>query len=99
MATKTWLRWTQKTKEFPKPKYNFTSILTHVGDSIETYPMSYEDYIRFKDAAKFWAWHHGKRIKIKSIRQPNRMRVAIVMLISHSRTRNLEWDNYWDDKL
>ena len=88
---KTWERWTQKTKEFPKPKYRFTELLKYIGDSLETYPMSKEDGVRFRDAAKFWAYYHGKRVRCITIPAPNDMVTKRVTLISHHRKREYDW--------
>lgn len=85
--TKKWERWTQKTKEFPKPKYNFTTHLVDVGDWVQTHPLSFEDYVRIKDAAKFWAWHHGVRVAVTSAKVEDDKRLVTVRLISKTRKR------------
>lgn len=90
-STKTWLRWTQKTREFPKPKYGFTQYLKHTGDMLETFPMSIEDGVRFRDAAKFWAHRHGKRVKTETIKAPDNMVIKRVTLISHHRKREYDY--------
>jgi len=82
---KTWDRWTQVSKQFPKPKYGFTQHLKHIGDSIKTFPMNEPDYIRFKDAAKFWAWHHDRRVRIKKERLGDGMCEVTVTLMEHHR--------------
>jgi hypothetical protein len=85
-----WKRWVELDKHFPKPKYNFSGLLKRIGDYVETYPMIKEDRIRFKDAAKFWAYHHKKRVRIQQIPDYQdgipmwRMRVT---LISQHRNR------------
>jgi hypothetical protein len=88
MEMKTWERWTQKTKQFPKSKYGFSQHLKKVGDFVETYPMEYADYIRIKDAAKFWAYTHGKRVAVRSTRQGDGLRTVRVQLISRTRSRD-----------
>lgn len=88
---KTWDRWTQKTKEFPKPKYGFSQHLKYIGDMLETYPMSIEDGVRFRDAAKFWAHHHGKRVRTITIKAPDDMVIKRVTLISHHRKREYDY--------
>lgn len=88
--TKTWERWTQKTKEFPKPKYGFTQLLKHTGDTLVTHPMSPGDAGRFHDAAKFWAYYHGKRIKTTWHRAPDDCYYLKVVLISHTRKRTFD---------
>lgn len=84
---KHWLRWTQTspTKHFPKPKYQFTKYLKFIGDSITTFPMEEADYIRFKDAAKFWAWHHDKRVRIHRQKLGNGLSQVVVTLMEHHR--------------
>lgn len=87
---KQWKRWVEVDPHFPKPKYNFTTHLKRIGDYVETYPLDYADRIRIRDAAKFWAWHHKKRVSIRSIPDGTakwRMRIT---LISHTRERIIE---------
>lgn len=94
---KHWLRWTEKTRTFPTKKYNFTDLLKYTGDMVETYPMPYEDYIRFKDAAKFWAARRGKKIRIYSQKYPGRQRVCRITLVSHTREPpSQEVIEYWN---
>jgi hypothetical protein len=85
---KKWTRWTETTQEFPKPKYAFTEHLKFIGDSITTFPMNKADYIRFKDAAKFWAWYHDKKVSIKKDRKPDDMCTVTVTLLAHHRKDN-----------
>ena len=61
---KRWTRWTTISKEFPKPKYGFSTILKNKGDYIVTYPMTEAEYQKIKDAAKFWARFHDCRVTI-----------------------------------
>ena len=83
---KKWKRWVEVDRHWPKPKYGFSKLLRKVGDYVETFPMTMEDRIRFKDAAKFWAYHHDKRVSIKSIPDYDgktpmwRMRVTLLSL-------------------
>ena len=63
--TTTWKRATELTKEFPKPKYNFTKHLTGVGDFLQTAPLTHKQYIHFLRAAHFWAWYHEKRVSVR----------------------------------
>ena len=90
-SMKTWERWTQKTKEFPKSKYGFTEYLRRVGDYVETHPMSRADYIRIKDAAKFWAYHHKVRVKIRVQKTGDGMYTVMIMLVSKTREREDEY--------
>lgn len=87
---KSWRRWTESTKEFPKPKYGFSQYLKKIGDYIETEPIPFADYVRMNDAAKFWAWYHGKRVKVRSYDQRDGTRVVNVMLVSHTREREYD---------
>lgn len=87
MASKTWERWTQKTKSFPEPKYGFTQHLKHIGDYVETYPLSMEDRLKFQHAIKAWAWYHKKRINITSIPAGNGMFIMRGRLVSMHRKR------------
>ena len=90
--TKTWKRWTQETKSFPKPKYGFTKLLKRIGDYVETYPMEYADRERFKDAAKFWAYYHKKTVNIRYIPDYQgsnpAWRVRVILIAQH-RKRDL----------
>lgn len=85
-----WKRWTETspTKFFPKPKYEFTRHLKYVGDAITTFPLNYADYVRFKDAAKFWAWYHDKKVSINLSRKPDNMQTVTVTLLAHHRKDN-----------
>lgn len=85
--TKHWKRWTQtsQNKFFPKKKYGFSTHLVHIGDSVTTYPMEYADYIRIKDAAKFWAWYHDKRVKTEKLYVDGTKCRVRITLISHHR--------------
>ena len=58
---------------------------------LETYPMSKEDGVRFRDAAKFWAYTHGKRVKTVTIQAPDDMVIKRVTLISHHRKREYDY--------
>ena len=84
---KSWTRWTEKTKEFPKPKYRFTELLKHTGDYLETYDMDKADALRFNDAAKFWAYFHKKKVRIERIQRPEGKYAMRVTLVSHHRHR------------
>lgn len=86
-STNKWKRWTEA-GFFPKPKYGFTQHLEYIGDSLTTHPLEYAEYIRFKDAAKFWAWRHDKRVTIRTDRKPNNMRSITVTLVAHHRKDN-----------
>lgn len=86
---KKWKRWVEDLKAFPKPKYEFTKHLRHIGDAIITNPMTQEDYIRFKLAARFWAWYHDKRIRTKKNRLPDGMCYVVLTLIAHNREDNV----------
>lgn len=85
---KGWKRWVEENKHFPRPKYGFTQHLKHIGDKLITHPITEADYIRFKDAAKFWAWFHDKRIRTKKNRLPDGMCFVEVTLIAHNRESN-----------
>ena len=80
-----WTRWVQQTKEFPKPVYGFTKYLKNIGDKIVTNPMTQADYLKFKDAAKFWAWYHDKRVRILKNRKPDNMFEVEIRLVAHHR--------------
>lgn len=82
---KQWLRWTQTTKEFPKPKYHFTTHLRHVGDYVRTNPIDAADVQRIKDAAKFWAWHHDCRVSIHKDKVGKGLWEVTVRLVAHHR--------------
>ena len=82
---KHWLRWTQTSRHFPKNKYGFSQHLRKLGDHVITYPMPTADYIRIKDAAKFWAWRHDKRIRTRTRRVGPGMYEVTVTLIAHTR--------------
>lgn len=89
---KAWKRWVEIDRHFPKPKYNFSKLLRQVGDYVETYPMNNEDRVKIKDAAKFWAYHHKKRVRIKWIpdyQGDMPMWRTRVTLISNHRVREL----------
>lgn len=95
-STKTWKRWTQTSPTedgkgfFPKSKYGFTELLKRVGDWVETEPMPWADANRMNDAAKFWAYHHGKRVKVSWYDQGDGTYVVNVCLISHTRNREID---------
>ena len=83
-----WKRWTTTfhTKPFfPKPKYGFSVHLKYIGDFIETNECTEQEYIKFKDAAKFWAWYHGKKVRIQKWRRPNGNCIIRVTLAAHKR--------------
>lgn len=88
---KKWKRWTEETKQFPRPKYGFNTYLQKVGDSITTHPMEFADYIRIKDAAKFWAYTKGKRVKVKKQNLGHDLCNVTITLISHHRDREYEY--------
>lgn len=88
--TKLWKRWTTTSPidgepHFPKPVYRFTEILKRVGDYIVTNPLTEAEYTKFKDAAKFWAWYHDKRVRIKKDRLGDGMCKVTVVLMAHHR--------------
>ena len=87
--TKHWKRWTQTSptnpNHFPKPKYRFTELLKKTGDYVTTIPLNKADTDRINDAAKFWAWYHDKRVRIKRNRVGEGLWTVTVMLIAHHR--------------
>ncbi len=86
-TTKRWQRWTQTSDVgFPKPKYRFTSLLKRVGDYVRTHPVDETGYQKIKDAAKFWAWYHDKRVRIIKHRAENGMWEVEVRLVEHHRS-------------
>lgn len=86
---KQWKRWTELTKEFPKPKYNFSQVLRRRGDYVITHPMTFEERERFRWAAKFWAYTHNKRVKFQSlIYDDTRWQVKLTLVELH-RKRDL----------
>lgn len=90
MAKKTWLRWTQTSREFPKSKYNFTQHLRKVGDYVVTEPLPNSEYQKIKHAAKFWAWYHGVMIKTEKTNLRNGTFIIKIQLISRKRVpRNI----------
>lgn len=79
-----WKRWTQTSKEFPKPKYGFSSLLKKKGDYIVTHPMNHADYVRIRDAAKFWARYHGVRVSINKIKvSADTWEIKIMLIEKH----------------
>lgn len=92
---KTWERWTQKTKEFPKPKYNFSFHLRSVGDHVITNPMTEPEYQKIKDAAKFWAWRHDKRVRIKKNKVGKGLYEVVITLIAQHR-RHMEEPKWYE---
>lgn len=88
---KKWVRWTELTKEFPKPKYGFTEYLKRIGDYVETFPMNDLDCDRIKHAAKAWAYFHGYRVKIKKIKAGDGMSNVRITLASKTREREDEY--------
>lgn len=82
---KQWARWTEENKHFPKAKYGFTQYLKAIGDHVVTHPMTEAEYQKIKDAAKFWAWYHDKRVRIKKDRVGKGLFQITVTLISQHR--------------
>lgn len=80
-----WKRWTQTSKQFPGAKYGFSKLLKHKGDYLVTFPLSYDDAIRFKDAAKFWARYHDCRVTINRMRNGDGTFTVKVMLVEKHR--------------
>jgi hypothetical protein len=80
-----WPRWTQQSKKFPKPVYGFTEYLKRIGDYILTNPVNEAEYQKIKDAAKFWAWYHDKRVRITKNKKPNNMFEVEIRLVAHHR--------------
>ncbi len=94
---KHWERWTEKTKTFPTNKYNFTELLKYTGDMLETYPMEFDDYTKFKTAIKFWAWRRNKKVTIRAQKYPGRKRIVRVTLVSHNKPPpDEEYLEYWN---
>jgi hypothetical protein len=83
-----WLRHTQVTKKFPKPKYGFTTHLKHIGDEVETFPMTKDDVERIKYAAFFWAWNKNYKIKFKRVRAAKDMWTVRITLVQKHRLRD-----------
>lgn len=84
-------RWTEKSPSkaahFPSNKYNFTTHLNQVGDWVQTHPISRDEYIKIKDAAKFWAWNHGVRVKVQSNKVGDDKYTVTIRLVSLTRKR------------
>lgn len=89
--TKQWIRWTQKTKTFPKPKYGFSQHLRHIGDYVETHPITQQEYIQIKDAAKAWAYYHDVRISTKKYKAIGGKFIVRVTFISRTRKDQYEY--------
>jgi hypothetical protein len=86
-TTKHWPRWTttSQTKFFPKPKYGFSQHLKRVGDTLVTHPVDEAGYQKFKDAAKFWAWYHDKRVRIIRNKLGDGMSEVVIRLVAQHR--------------
>jgi hypothetical protein len=84
-SLKDWTRWTTISKEFPKPKYGFSALLKKKGDYIVTHPMTYAEYQKIKDAAKFWARFHDCRVTIRSLKVEEDKREVTIMLVEKHR--------------
>lgn len=82
---KRWTRWTTISKEFPKPKYGFSTLLKKKGDYVVTHPMTEAEYQKIKDAAKFWARHHDCRVTIRSFKDNNGLKEVTIMLVEKHR--------------
>lgn len=56
-----------------------------------TKPCTYDDYEKFRHAAKAWAYRKGKRIKTEILKceEPDKIKIKI-MLISHHRMREYD---------
>lgn len=89
---KTWKRWAELNGSFRETKYFFTENLVYIGDYMVTAPITLAEYIKFKDAAKAWAYRKNKRIKTTAYKAetPGMYRVKI-MLIAHHRKREYEF--------
>lgn len=94
--TKSWERWTQKTKTFPTNQYHLTEILKNVGDRIITDPMTEEEYERFRRAVKFWGWRRGKKVQVRTFKYDGK-RIVQVTLVSHTRTNFEDYADYWNN--
>lgn len=84
---KTWERWTQKTKQFPENKYNFSVHLTEVGDWVQTHPLTREEKDKITKAARFWAWYHDVSIKHEEVKINEDQWTVTIRLISLTRKR------------
>ena len=82
---KRWTRWTTISKEFPKAKYGFSTLLKKKGDYIVTHPMTEAEYQKIKDAAKFWARHHDCRVTINKHRVDGTHFEVKIMLVEKHR--------------
>ena len=83
----TWLRHTQLTKEFPKPKYHFSKHLRNIHDYIETDVITKKELYAIKKAVAFWAWYHERTIKMHQIQLGEDKYIFNVELISKDRKR------------
>ena len=83
--TQPWLKWTQISKEFPKPKYGFSALLRKIGDHVITHPMTEQEYQKIKDAAKFWARFHDCRVSIRKNKATLDTYNVTIMLIEKHR--------------
>jgi hypothetical protein len=82
---KTWQRATQKTKQFPSKKYGFSDYLKTTGSYLITESMTDAAYQKIKDAAKFWAWYHDKRVTIRKNKNGDGTCFVVITLVAHHR--------------
>lgn len=82
-------RWTNANGNiFPKDKYSFSTYLTDVGDFVRTFPLSYKDMKRIRDAAHFWAWQRGWKVTCPSFQKSDTTWEVEITLISKVYSRD-----------
>lgn len=69
----------------PKEKYSFSTHLRHVGDWVETPPLSQEQYLKLKYAAYDWAYWHRCKVSVKKIPVPGGIGVRVTVVANHRR--------------
>lgn len=86
-----WTRASQISGKFPENKYDFSRHLKHVGDFVETHPLSERDQTRIKMAAYAWAFFHNVRVSTKIMKRPEGNCIRVT-LVDKLRSRNRKYD-------
>lgn len=85
---KTWQRYPQINKIFPKPKYHFDQYLSDPGDFIETNPITPRETDLMYRAALFWAYNRKYTIRTKRWRKLNGDYILRITLVDKKRIRD-----------
>lgn len=88
---KKWKRWAELNGSFKQDKYFFTQHLVHIGDYVVTKPITRDEYVKLRHAAKAWAYRKDKQIKTEVTNLGKNLCKVKVMLISHHRERQYEF--------